>query len=200
MLTALVLFASSLSFTLDYATVNYTEPDAHGECSPRLVVRGTGDFSAFEDDGQPLSFVNYRYFLDVDAAPGCYVIPGLQHADACGPDRYYGNGLGLWLIDMDTVSEGEFGTFRIAANAAGSSFDDWDVVAEVPWSCGECSLPADVTGDGVVSIADYLELFTAMGTTVDDDDPRDVNGDGVVDGLDLVEVVTNFGIACPEGL
>ena len=54
MLTAIALLASSLSFTLDYTAVNYTEPDAHGECTPQLVVRGTGDFSAFEDDGQPL--------------------------------------------------------------------------------------------------------------------------------------------------
>ena len=199
MLTAIALLASSLSFTLDYTAVNYTEPDAHGECTPQLVVRGTGDFSAFEDDGQPISLVNYRYFLDNDADPGCGVMPGLQHADSCGPVRTYANNEALWRIDMDTVSEGEFGTFRIAANADGT-FDDWTVIAEVPWSCGACFLPADVTGDGVVSIADYLDLFTAMGTTVDDDDPRDVNGDGVVDGLDLVEVVTNFGIACPEGL
>ena len=199
MLTALALFASTFSFHVDYTAVNYTEPDADGLCSPMLVVRGAGDLSVFEDDGQPHSLANYRYFLDHDFDTGCEVIGGLLHAEQCGPVRTYSADDALWRIDMDTVSEGDFGTFRITSNV-GESFEEWDVLAEVPWSCGACELAADITGDGVVSIADYLDLLAALGTSVDDGDPRDVTGDGVVDGLDLVEIVHSFGEECPEGL
>lgn len=199
MLTAIALLASSLSADVVFADVYFTEPDRSGECSPQLVVGGTGDLYVHDDDGQPLSLENFRYHLNYDATPGCDVMPGLPHAGMCGPSYFFGDDA-LWYADMETVSEGEFGTFLITAPSSVGGLDDWPILAEVPWSCGACSLPADVTGDGVVSIADYLDLLTAMGTTVDDDDPRDVNGDGVVDGLDLVEVVTNFGLACPEGL
>ena len=52
-------------------------------------------------------------------------------------------------------------------------------------------IPGDVNGDGIVNIADLVEVLLNWGPC--QDCPADLNGDDVVDVLDLVEVLLNWG-------
>ena len=200
MFAALVFVSSALAGTVDYAFMMNTEPGSDGTCSPTLSVRADTSLHVLEEDGQPLSISNYRYFLDSDYSAGCTVMLGLLHAAQCGPDRSDGDGSHLWRVDVGQVDEGDFGTLYLLEYGLSGNFDEQPLSAEVSWSCGECDIAADIDGDGVVSITDYLDLLTAIGTTVPDGDPRDVDDDGYVGGLDLVEVVYSLGDECPEGL
>lgn len=56
-----------------------------------------------------------------------------------------------------------------------------DLVVEI-----EDSNSADINGDGVVDVADLVEVILAWGACAC---PADVNGDGIVDVSDLVEVI-----------
>jgi hypothetical protein len=55
---------------------------------------------------------------------------------------------------------------------------------------GAAEVPGDVNGDGVVDVADLIEVITAWGPC--EACPADLTGDGVVDVADLVEVVLNW--------
>jgi hypothetical protein len=58
----------------------------------------------------------------------------------------------------------------------------------------ELPIPADITGDGVVNVADLLALLDAWGACDDPDDcPEDLNGDGVVDVFDLLILLDAWG-------
>lgn len=199
MLAILTLIATASATDIVYANIYGTEPDADGTCSPWLGVLADGDLHVFEDDGQPVGLDNYAYYLDIDFAPGCAPINGLPLSDQCGPERTYQDGQALWRISMGEVDEGDFGTLLVT-NSGGGGFDELPIVEELPWSCGACVLAADINGDGVVTITDYLDLLTALGTFVSAGDPRDIDGDGFVGGPDLVEVVHSLGDECPEGL
>ncbi|MBT8485284.1 MAG: hypothetical protein KJO43_06875 [Phycisphaerae bacterium] len=59
----------------------------------------------------------------------------------------------------------------------------------------ECECLADVTGDGVVDIADYLQVLLASGPC--DGCPEDIDGSGVVDAADLQIVLLSLG-PCPK--
>jgi hypothetical protein len=111
----------------------------------------------------------------------------------------YSDGRFGWRVELDPMEEGDFGTYNLVGYDDDQLFEDTPVVP-LSWSCGDCALPADIDGDGEVTIADYLDLLSAMGTSVSGDDPRDITGDGVVNGEDLVELVYSFGEACPGGL
>lgn len=200
MLVILALVTTAFAGNIESTNINHTEPAADGTCSPTLWVRAIGSVQVFEDDGQPIGLGNHTLFLDHTAPTGCESINGLPDSDQCGPVRTYGGGEALWVIDLDTVDEGEFGTFLMTESVESGPFNELTILAEVSWSCGECVLAADINGDGVVTITDYLDLLTAMGTAVSEGDPRDVDGDGFVGGLDLVEVVSSLGDECPEGL
>jgi hypothetical protein len=56
-----------------------------------------------------------------------------------------------------------------------------------------CNCPADLTGDGVVGVNDFLELLTAWG---DSGGPADIDGDGIVGVTDFLELLAAWG-PCP---
>jgi hypothetical protein len=57
----------------------------------------------------------------------------------------------------------------------------------------EKELLGDVTGDGVVHVADRVEVVVSWGVCPDVKDcPADVNGDSVVGVEDMVAVVLNW--------
>ncbi len=195
-----VLLLASTAFANDVeATVHDTEPDADGTCTPVLLVWADDHVSAFEDDGQPPGIGNHRYYFHTDQPAGCTEMPGLSGSEWCGLSRVYSDGRFGWRVELDPMEEGDFGTYNLVGYDDDQLFEDTPVVP-LSWSCGDCALPADIDGDGEVTIADYLDLLTAMGTSVSGDDPRDITGDGVVNGEDLVELVYSFGEACPGGL
>lgn len=199
------MFAALLFVTSAFASdvnvhITGTEPDADGTCSPELYVHASDDLSVHEDDGWEPNLNNHLYYLNMYLPAGCEPMPGLESSEDCGPQRSYSDGSYAWRIDLGTVNEGEYSTMLFVPYPDENSTGDFPVAAELSWACGVCDIPSDIDGDGEVTISDYLELFTAMGTTVSADDPRDVTGDGVVDGQDLVELVYSLGDACPEGL
>jgi hypothetical protein len=57
----------------------------------------------------------------------------------------------------------------------------------------ECECIGDATLDGVVDVADLVQVILHWG---DDGGSADINADGVVDILDLVEVIISWG-PCP---
>jgi hypothetical protein len=58
----------------------------------------------------------------------------------------------------------------------------------------EPAIPGDLTGDGVVGIADLFFLLDAFGNCPESDKcPADLNGDGVVDMADLLIMFNNWG-------
>ncbi len=60
--------------------------------------------------------------------------------------------------------------------------------------------PADLTGDGVIGLADLSQLLAAFGTMVGDpfyDPVADTTGDGIVGLADLAELLAAFGTMCP---
>ena len=59
-----------------------------------------------------------------------------------------------------------------------------------------CSYRWDLNGDGLVSIADYLELLAIYGTSVDPDTGLDVDGDGTIASPELLDFLTQFGSSC----
>lgn len=68
------------------------------------------------------------------------------------------------------------------------------VAYEVPCPCvGGC--PADLDGDGVVGIVDFLDLLAQWGTNPGG--PPDLNGDGDVGMPDFLALLANWG-PCPE--
>jgi hypothetical protein len=58
--------------------------------------------------------------------------------------------------------------------------------------------PADINGDGIVNIQDFLAFNSAFNTTCNGC-PQDINGDGVVDVLDFLELNSAFGTTCDVG-
>ena len=59
-------------------------------------------------------------------------------------------------------------------------------------TCNTC--PADLDGDNIVGITDFLALLTAWGT--DPGGPPDLDGDGVVGINDFLALLANWG-PCP---
>ncbi|HCH61737.1 MAG: hypothetical protein CL927_19370 [Deltaproteobacteria bacterium] len=199
MLAALLLMTSAFASNVD-VYISGTEPDADGTCSPELMVWSETNASVFEDDGLDPNLANHRYWLATHLPEGCEVMSGLPYSEQCGPARSYIDGSAAWRVDLGTVEEGEFGTFMVVAYSEAVMLEELPIAAEVSWSCGTCALAADIDGDGAVTITDYLELLTAMNTTVRPSDPRDITGDGEVNALDLLELISSFGDECPEEL
>ncbi|MHC4219278.1 MAG: C25 family cysteine peptidase, partial [Planctomycetota bacterium] len=73
---------------------------------------------------------------------------------------------------------------------SGWNLDDIEIWG-VPPTEPDC--PADVNGDGVVSVNDVLALLAAWGQS---GVPEDVDGDGVVGVTDFLEILANWG-PCP---
>jgi hypothetical protein len=56
----------------------------------------------------------------------------------------------------------------------------------------------DLNGDGLVSIADYLELLAVYGQSVEGTPNAglDVDGDGLIGMTELMDFLTQFGASC----
>ncbi len=76
------------------------------------------------------------------------------------------------------------GGFRSAAGVTGG-----DVVSPCP---------KDVNGDGVVNVADLIEVLICFGRAATPGcEPVDLVTDGVVDVMDLLDLLTDLGTSCP---
>ena len=63
--------------------------------------------------------------------------------------------------------------------------------------CLESDCPADIDGDGLVTIEDLLDVIGSWGDCADPDNcPADLDGTGSVDIEDLLAVISGWG-ACP---
>ncbi len=69
-----------------------------------------------------------------------------------------------------------------------------DAIEITAFQCEDSSIPADITGDGLVDVLDLLEVLSAWGDCPDppEECPADITGDGIVDVLDLLEVLSNW--------
>ena len=74
--------------------------------------------------------------------------------------------------------------------ASGGKWTGWMHCDEV--SCETC--PADVNGDGTVSVDDLLAVISAYNSTCSC--PEDVTGDGLVNIGDLLAVLAAYGENC----
>ena len=74
--------------------------------------------------------------------------------------------------------------------------DKWYSITECNYY-GECTIDIelgvvcnDITGDGIVGVADLLSIIDQWGLT---DSPADLNQDGIIDVTDLLIVVGSWG-------
>jgi plastocyanin len=70
----------------------------------------------------------------------------------------------------------------------------WGMSATITVEVDDEPCPADVNGDGTVSVDDLLAVIGAYNTTCDC--PADVTNDGVVDVEDILAVLSDYGMAC----
>ncbi|MHC4615761.1 MAG: C25 family cysteine peptidase [Planctomycetota bacterium] len=99
------------------------------------------------------------------------------------------------VFDISAVADGEpfvyvrWG-YEIGSGAwaySGWNIDDIEIWG-VPPSGPDC--PADLNGDGVVDVTDFLQLLAVWGQS---GVPEDINGDGIVDILDFLELIASWG-------
>jgi hypothetical protein len=70
------------------------------------------------------------------------------------------------------------------------------IAANVSHVYGLAPCIADLSGDGIVNIADFLVFNSAFGTSCSCC-PADLNGDGLVDIADFLILNSSFGVTCP---
>jgi hypothetical protein len=116
--------------------------------------------------------------------------------------KYSASGSLLWTRQIGTSSSDNCQS--VAVDGLGNAFmsgrtvgslggphvgfgDDAFIVKFSPAGC-----PADVTGNGLVDIADLLAVISALGTS-GNGGPADVNGDNTVNNLDLIVVISAWG-------
>ena len=63
------------------------------------------------------------------------------------------------------------------------------LLAAINWVPKPPACPADITGDGLVTVEDLLVVLSGWGGT----GAADINGDGIVDVMDLLGVVAAWG-------
>jgi hypothetical protein len=82
--------------------------------------------------------------------------------------------------------------YEIGSSSGVWAYSGWNVddieIWGVPPSEPDC--PADVNGDDVVDVADFLQLLGVWGQS---GVPEDINDDGTVDVLDFLELVGSWG-------
>lgn len=141
---------------------------------------GTSPMSVFFDglppDGMPIGHV--IAFTD---APTCGTIAGWV---APGPDC-------LPVVDCP----GLFGDFGGPCDDMDPE-TDFDIIQPDCTCSGTESDCADINGDGMVDIIDFIAFNSAFGTLCDC--PEDLNGDGIVDIEDFLDLNSQFGGTCGE--
>ena len=70
--------------------------------------------------------------------------------------------------------------------------NNFETLKECQAACDDGACPADVTGDGDVTVADLIEVILQWGQP---GGPADVNDDGIVDVGDLILVILEWGRA-----
>ncbi|MFU8828165.1 MAG: M12 family metallo-peptidase [Phycisphaerales bacterium] len=143
---------------------------------------------AFEDDQGPALFAagNFLATIGIRTARGIAKWDGSEWTTmGLGLDGSGAHALG--------VADQQFGRslfvgggFLIAGSEQASGI--------ARWACRSVLCPADVTGDGEVSLGDLNLVLANFGQQTSE---GDTNGDGVVDLADLNAVLAAFGTSCP---
>ncbi|MHC4649880.1 MAG: C25 family cysteine peptidase [Planctomycetota bacterium] len=99
------------------------------------------------------------------------------------------------IFDISEVADGEPSVYVRWGYEIGSgawAYSGWNIddieIWGVPPSGPDC--PADLNGDGVVDVTDFLQLLAVWGQS---GVPEDINGDGIVDILDFLELIASWG-------
>jgi len=120
---------------------------------------------------------------------------GCTSADAC-------NYTPLALIDDDTCLEfdecgecgGDNSTCSGCTDAEACNYSEEAIVDDGTCENDSCDCPADVNGDGVISVADILLLLGQFGCS--EDCTIDINGDGSTNVQDILIILASFGTEC----
>jgi hypothetical protein len=99
------------------------------------------------------------------------------------------------IIDISSIADGQPNVYLRWGYEIGSgcwAYSGWNVddieIWGVPPSEPDC--PADLNGDDVVDVSDFLQLLGVWGQS---GVPEDINGDGIVDVLDFLELIGSWG-------
>jgi carboxypeptidase D len=92
------------------------------------------------------------------------------------------------------VEPGESYAVRVRSVYDGGYYGLWDE-SDGSFTVVAPPCPADLDGDGLVNVVDFLQLLAAWGNA---GGPEDINGDGTVSVLDLLEMLAAWG-PCPAG-
>ena len=101
------------------------------------------------------------------------------------------------VFDISAVADGQPAVtvrwgYEIGSSSGVWAYSGWNVddieIWGVPPSGPDC--PADLNGDDVVDVSDFLQLLGVWGQS---GVPEDINGDGIVDILDFLELIASWG-------
>ena len=182
-----------------------TFPPGHGE-SLEILLRADAGGAPGAPITSPLEVTSYT---EVGTGRAYFGRPGAEswatfEPVALGPGRYWFEGLivgpegNFWLVHVDVrgqeswINYEEFNGLEPASNLFGEPADLNFVITGnvIPVDC-----PADVTGDGVVDVADLLAVLGRWGPC-GDICPEDVDRNRTVDFADLLAVLAAWG-PCP---
>ncbi|MHC5007677.1 MAG: C25 family cysteine peptidase [Planctomycetota bacterium] len=146
--------------------------------------------------------LRYMRWLNSDYQPYAYATVEVSNDGV--------NWVGLWDNGSDTMSDSSWTeqVFDISEVADGQqyvyvrwgyeigsgawAYSGWNLddieIWGVPPSGPDC--PADLNGDDVVDVSDFLQLLGVWGQS---GVPEDINGDGTVDVLDFLELIGSWG-------
>ena len=188
-------------------------PEGEPVCEPNYVDEFNGGCDAETVVFSPISLGD-----TVCGEGGVFAIPGDMDADFDWYEITVGNielvwsvesefPVGLWIVDANAGCAGavvldSVGTLECEPASLSLSVDAgtyWLVVAAIAFTdesvCGAAytatasiACPADLDGDGVVNVVDFLVLLAEWGGP-----GGDINGDGTTDILDFLLLLANWG-------
>jgi len=169
------------------------ETPVGGTCAVSLELTSDDHLYVFDGTAGTWSLNSIRWYLIDDGDPCELVDLGSVYYEICGDPDVDGDDNLVWTVSFD-ADEGTSGAWDVTD--AASSFGGATSLATVDWSCGECDLEADPTGDGQVDWQDHIALMSFYGLAVDPDNDADLTGDGFVDTSDLLVLLSQWGLTC----
>jgi hypothetical protein len=156
-----------------------------------IVMQG-GDYPVFSQD---LTFEEVACLQE-----GCYTFKITDSA---------GDGFCAFDLDDDGECDAYYDAFVnivIDGNVVFdlSEADEVDFGSELTTTfcvtnCPQPDCPADVDGDGVVSVQDLLYMLPYIGITYDECEDIDLDNDFEITGNDLLVILQNWGLMCATG-